>query len=110
DYGKIDVDPVNGKQFWYITEYAHSSGSADVVGVFQIASDFMADVGVIYIDTPTDGALTNAEPVTVTVFNYGEASASGFDVSYQVDGGAVITEPYVGTLASAVSAQHTFAT
>ena len=110
DYGKIDVDPVNGKEFWYITEYNHGGGGADVVGVFQIASDFTNDVGVITIDTPTDGALTNAEPVTVTVFNYGQGPASGFDVSYQVDGGAVITEPYVGTLASAVSAQHTFAT
>ncbi len=110
DYGKIDVDPVNGKEFWYITEYIHGGGGADVVGVFQIASDFTDDVGVITIDTPTDGALTNAEPVTVTVFNYGQGPASGFDVSYQVDGGAVITEPYVGTLASAVSAQHTFAT
>ncbi|MBL0127649.1 MAG: T9SS type A sorting domain-containing protein [Flavobacteriales bacterium] len=110
DYGKIDVDPVNGKEFWYTTEYIHNGGGADVVGVFQIASDFTNDVGVITIDAPTDGALTNAEQVTVTVFNYGQDPASGFDVSYQVDGGTVITEPYVGTLASAVSAQHTFAT
>jgi subtilase family serine protease len=58
---------------------------------------------------PTDGALSNAEPVTVTVFNYGQDPATGFNVSYQVDGGAVVTEPYVGTLASAVSAQFTFA-
>jgi hypothetical protein len=109
DYGKIDVDPVNGKEFWYITEYVHGGGTADVVGVFQIASDFTDDIGVVTIDAPTDGALTNAEQVTVTVFNYGEAPASGFDVSYQVDGGTVITEPYVGTLASATTAQHTFA-
>ena len=110
DYGKIDVDPVNGKEFWYITEYIQNGGGADVVGVFQIASDFTNDVGVVLIDTPTDGALTNAEQVTVTVFNYGLGPASGFDVSYQVDGGVVITEPYVGTLVSAATAQHTFAT
>ena len=110
DYGKIDVDPVNGKEFWYITEYIHNGSGADVVGKFQIASDFNNDVGVVSIDTPTDGALTNAEPVTVTVFNYGLEAATGFDVSYQVDGGAVITEPFVGTLPSAFTAQHTFAT
>lgn len=110
DYSKIDVDPVNGKEFWYITEYIQNGGGADVVGVFQIASNLANDVGVISIDTPTDGALTNAEPVTITVFNYGQDPASGFDVSYQIDGGTVITEPYVGTLASSVSAQHTFAT
>ena len=110
DYGKIDVDPANGKEFWYITEYVHNGSGADVVGVFQIAANFTDDVGVVTIDTPTDGALTNAEQVTVTVFNYGQSSASGFNVSYQIDGGAVITEPFVGTLASSVSAQHTFAT
>lgn len=108
DYSKIDVDPVNGKEFWFTTEYNHNGG-ADVVGVFQIASDFNNDIGVVSIDTPTDGALSNAEPVTVTVFNYGQDPATGFNVSYQVDGGAVVTEPYVGTLASAVSAQFTFA-
>ena len=110
DYSKIDIDPVNDKEFWFITEYIHNGGGANVVGVFQIASDFTDDVGVISIDAPTDGALTNAEPVTVTVFNYGLNPASGFDVAYQVDGGTVITEPYVGTLASSASAQHTFAT
>lgn len=109
DYSKIDIDPVNNKEFWFITEYNHNGG-ADVVGRFQIASNLTDDVGVIAIDTPTDGALTNAEPVTVTVFNYGLNPASGFDVSYQVDGGVVITEPFVGSLASSVSAQHTFAT
>jgi hypothetical protein len=109
DYSKIDIDPVNNKEFWFITEYVHNGSGANVVGAFQIASNFADDVGVVTIDTPTDGALTNAEPVTVTVFNYGQDPASGFDVSYQVDGGTVITEPYVGTLASSVSAQHTFA-
>ncbi|MBK7238825.1 MAG: T9SS type A sorting domain-containing protein [Flavobacteriales bacterium] len=110
DYGKIDVDPVNNKEFWYTTEYIHNGSGADVVGVFQIASNFTDDVGVVTIDTPTDGAFANAEQVTVTVFNYGQSSATGFDISYQMDGGAVVTEPFVGTLASSVSAQHTFAT
>lgn len=108
DYGKIDVDPANDKEFWYITEYINNGG-ADVVGVFQIASNFTDDVGVVSIDTPVDGALTNAEQVTVTVFNYGQDPATGFDVSYQVDGGAVVTEPFVGTLATSTTAQHTFA-
>ncbi|MEO8734473.1 MAG: hypothetical protein ABI373_09085, partial [Flavobacteriales bacterium] len=110
DYSKVDVDPVNGKEFWFITEYYHNGGRANVVGKFQIASDLANDVGVVSIDAPTDGALTNAEPVTVTVFNYGQDTASGFDVSYQVDGGAVVTEAFADTLAPAVSAQHTFAT
>ncbi|MBL0045722.1 MAG: T9SS type A sorting domain-containing protein [Flavobacteriales bacterium] len=110
DYAKIDIDPVNDKAFWFITEYVKNGSGADVVGVFKIASDFNDDIGVVSIDTPVDGALTNAEQVTVTVFNYGLAAASGFDVSYRVDGGAVITEPFVGILDPATAAQYTFST
>ena len=109
DYSKIDIDPTGEKEFWFINEYVNS-GRKGVVGVFQIAPNFNIDSGVVTIDTPVSGTLTAAETVTITVFNYGESAASGFDVTYQVDGGAVITETFSGTIASATSAQYTFAT
>jgi len=110
DYSKIDLDPSNGKKFWFVNELMASGNRANVVGVFQIAPNTADDVGVISIDTPTDGTLSNSETVTVTVFNFGENAASGFNVTYQVDGGGVISEAFVGTLATQTSAQHTFAT
>jgi subtilisin-like proprotein convertase family protein len=109
DYSKIDIDPDGDKKFWFVNEVM-SSGRKNVAGVFQIAPNTTNDVGVVSIDTPVDATLTNAETVTVTVFNFGEDPASGFDVTYQVDGGSVITEAFVGTLASQTSAQHTFST
>lgn len=109
DYSKIDVDPANDKTFWFVNEVMQG-GRKNICGVFQIAPNTSDDVGVVSVDTPTSGALTNAETVTVTVFNFGENDASGFNVTYQVDGGATITEAFVGTLASGTSAQHTFAT
>lgn len=110
DYSKIDVDPSNDKAFWYVTEYIGTSGGrANVAGVFQIAPNFADDIGVISIDTPVDGTLTATEDVTVTIFNFGENDATGFDVTYQIDGGATITEAFTGTLASATSTQYTFA-
>jgi len=109
DYSKIDIDPSDDKKFWFVTELM-SGGRKNIAGVFQIAPNTTNDVGVVSIDTPVDATLTNAETVTVTVFNFGEDPASGFDVNYQVDGGAIITEAFVGTLASGTSAQHTFAT
>ena len=36
--------------------------------------------------------------------------ASNFEVSYQVDGGSVVTETYTGTVASTETVQHTFST
>ena len=109
DYSKIDIDPDGDKKFWFVNELMQS-GRKNIAGVFQLAPNLANDVGVISVDTPVTGALSNAETVTVTVFNFGENDASGFDVTYQVDGGATITEAFAGTLASATSAQHTFTT
>jgi subtilisin-like proprotein convertase family protein len=109
DYSKMDIDPDGDKKFWFVNEVM-SEGRKNVAGVFQIAPNTTNDVGVVSVDTPMDATLTNAETVTVTVFNFGENLASGFDVTYQVDVGATITEAFVGTLASQTSAQHTFST
>ncbi|CAM3296858.1 GEVED domain-containing protein [Aequorivita lipolytica] len=107
DYSKIDLDPANDKQFWFINEYMNN-GRKDVVGVFQIAPNFNNDVGVVSIDAPVTGTLSNSEAVTVTIFNYGQNSASNIPVTFQVDGGAVISETFTGTIASAATAQYTF--
>ena len=66
------------------------------------------DIGVESIDSPTSGSLTDNEQVTVSITNFGENPASGFDVSFQVDEGVPITETYTGTLASEESVQYTF--
>ncbi len=109
DYSKIDIDPDGDKKFWFVNEVM-TNGRKNVAGVFQIAPNTNNDVGIVSVDTPASGGLTNSEIVTVTVFNFGENPASGFDVNYQVDGGTTISEPFVGTLASQTSAQHTFST
>ncbi|PID67685.1 MAG: hypothetical protein CR968_05360 [Flavobacteriia bacterium] len=109
DYSKIDVDPSDDKTFFFINEYFNSQRKG-VVGVFKIAPNFNKDVGVSNISAPQNGALTNAENVTVTIFNYGLDAASNFNVSYQVDGGTTVTEAFTGTIASSESAEFTFST
>lgn len=109
DYSKIDIDPNNDKTFWFINEYINS-GRKGVVGVFQIAPNFNIDSGVVSIDSPVTGTLTATEDITVTIFNYGQLDASNFDVTYQIDGGAVITETFAGTIPASTTAQFTFAT
>jgi subtilisin-like proprotein convertase family protein len=108
DYGKMDVDPSNDKGFWFLNEYVGTSGRANVLGVFQLAPNLPNDTGVTSIDAPVDGNLSNAEQITVTIFNFGENEASDIDVTYQIDGGAVVTETFAGPLASSTSAQYTF--
>ena len=109
DYSKIDVDPANDKKFWFVNEVM-SNGRKNIAGVFQIAANAANDVAVISLDTPVSGILTSTETITVTIRNFGENSATGFDVSYQVNSGTVITETFTGTIASNESVQFTFTT
>ncbi len=108
DYVQISLDPSNDKTFWHIAEYFSSGQRTDVVGVFQIASDFANDVGIININSPADGELTAAETVIVTVFNYGEETQSNIPVSYMIDGTNTVNETVAGPLASGESVQYTF--
>ena len=110
DYVQLSIDPVNDKTFWHIAEYFVNNDRTDVVGVFQIASDFVDDLGVASIDQPNSGELTDSETVTVTVFNFGEETHSDISVSFQVDGGEIVDEIIPGELVSGTSVQHTFAT
>ena len=109
DYSKIDVDPANDKKFWFVNEVM-SNGRKNIAGVFQIAANAVNDVAVISLDTPVTGILTSTETITVTIRNFGENSATGFDVSYQVNSGTVITETFTGTITSNESVQFTFTT
>lgn len=107
DYSKLALDPVDNKSFWFVNEYMNPQRK-DVVGVFKLAPSFINDVGVVAITNPNNGTLTNAEAVTISIFNYGQNAASNFPVSYQIDGGNIITETYTGTIASTSYGIYTF--
>ncbi len=110
DYVQLSLDPVNDKTFWHIAEYFVNNQRTDVVGVFQIASDYDNDVGVNNINQPIDGELSDTEIITITVFNYGEDEQFDIPVNYQVDGGDIVTEILVDTLTSGESTQYSFTT
>ncbi len=66
------------------------------------------DIGVSEIISPSSGNnLSNAEQVTVTITNYGGASQSSFDVSFDFDG-SVVTETVDGPVDGNSSIEHTF--
>ncbi|WP_378179590.1 proprotein convertase P-domain-containing protein [Aquimarina sp. SS2-1] len=109
DYSKIDIDPSNGEKFWFVNEYVNAAGNrANVAGVFQIAPSFTNDVGVISIDIPEEGTFTNMEEITVEIFNFGSAPVSNFDISYQINGGTIVTETFTATIESTKTATYTF--
>lgn len=77
---------------------------------FKIADLFPNDVGVASIYQPNSGpSLTAVEPISVVIKNYGTLAQSGFPVSYQMDGGAVVSETFIGTVGPGLTAIHYFA-
>lgn len=69
-----------------------------------------ADAGVFSITSPTTSCtvLSNAETISVEVYNFGSDSISGFDVSYMIDGGAPVTESIADTIAPGFSYSYSF--
>ncbi len=108
DYSHLTVDPSNNSDFWFVSEYFNNGNRSNMVGVFRLTSAPRADVGVVSIDSPTSGLLTNSEQITVTIKNFGRFDQSNFPVSYRVDGGTTITETYTGTLTQAQTDTFTF--
>ncbi len=81
----------------------------DDVSVYQ---NTVVDAGLTEITAPNNNSgctLTNAEPVTVTVFNYGGSALTDFDVSYSIDGGTPVVEHVTGVnVAPSTSYNYTF--
>jgi hypothetical protein len=70
-----------------------------------------ADLSVEAVPAPLSGCdLGTAETITISIENQGTLPQSGFPVSYRVDGGAVVTETFGGTIAALSTSNYTFAT
>ena len=80
----------------------------DTMDPYPALTVYPYDSGISSIDSPLDGVLTSSEVITVTIINYGENSISNFDVSYQVDGGSIVTENFSGTILTGETAQYSF--
>lgn len=109
DYVHLTVDPADDMSFWHIAEYFNNNQRTDVVGKFVIAADATNDVGVVSLVEPVSGELSSEQAVTVSIFNYGQNEQVDIPVSFQLDGGDVVTEIFAGPLASAETADYTFA-
>jgi hypothetical protein len=72
---------------------------------------FSNDVGVSTITSPISGTgLNSNSTITVTLQNYGASTQTTIPVNYSINGGAVVTENYVGSLASGTNTSFSFTT
>ncbi len=67
------------------------------------------DIGVANITSiAPDCDLSATTPITITIENFGTENAFGFNLNFAVDGGTVITEPFVGGIIPDATATYTF--
>lgn len=76
--------------------------------ISEVCDIEMTDAGVYDFESPVDGELTSAEPITVRVRNYGEDPISNFDVAYTVNGGTAVVETVSETINSLEWTTYTF--
>jgi len=110
DYSKIDIDPSDYTQMYFINEIM-SPNRSNVVGRFQIAPVVTTDAGIVDIVNPVSGDLSALQDITVTVRNFGINSISNVPVSYTINGGTPINEVVAGPIAgSGGTINYTFTT
>ena len=109
-YGRLDISwEGGGSSSTRLRDWLDPNGNGDTdVDPYPALVLLANDIGVVSIDSPVSGTLTANETVTVSITNFGENSASNFDVSYELVGGEVVTETYTGTIVSEETVQHTF--
>ena len=107
DYAQMTIDP-NDTDFWHIGEYFNNNKRICHVGVFRLVPN--NDVGVASIINPISGVLGNNIPIQVGIKNFGVQPQSGFNVSYQIDGGSIVTENYGLSIPGGQTAVMTFST
>lgn len=103
DYAQMTLG-IDNRTFWHTGQYFPSNNFwSSRVASFKFIADKTDDVGVYNFVTPgLAGPYSANETVEVSLFNYGTASQSNFDIELYVDGTLVATETYTGTLASTV--------
>lgn len=113
DYAKMDIDPNNDLDFWFITEL-NSGGRKGVVGKFTFTppgSRNISDIGVIDIVSPREtDPLSTATDIEVQIHNFGTEAVTDPELQYTVDGGTPVVENYSGTIQPGETVTYTFGT
>ncbi len=108
DYVHLTLDPADDNTFWHIAEYFWNNQRTDVVGVFQIGSNLAFDFGVIEVIEPVDGALSDEQQITVSIFNYGLEAVDSIPVGFYLPGFDPVIEMYMDTVPPGEMVEFTF--
>jgi hypothetical protein len=90
-------------------ELASDSDPSNDTARADIRNTIIIDAAVLTLVTPTEGILTDAEVIKVTVRNNGTFSTTNLPIFYQINGGTVVSD-VVPTIAAKSAIDFSFAT
>ncbi len=110
DYSNLSVDPVDGRTFWFTGEYQPQNAEWGTrVASFQLRRDTF-DTRPKVLESPVNSpTLTNAEKVTVQIFNEGLVAAKNVKITMKYQGNFVVKETIAGDIPVGQGISHTFA-
>ncbi|NUO02156.1 MAG: T9SS type A sorting domain-containing protein [Saprospiraceae bacterium] len=95
-------------RFVFSTDFSVVNKGMAVDNIF-ISAPLANDLGAVTANHTATAICGDAQDqVSITVNNFGTATQSGFDVSYQVNGGPVVTETVAASLAANQQLTYTF--
>ncbi|MCB9284653.1 MAG: T9SS type A sorting domain-containing protein [Lewinellaceae bacterium] len=108
DYAQMSVDPTNDRTFWYTGEYRKSSNWGTKIVAFELLRD-TNDIAPISLILPQDSPdLTDSEPVTIEIKNFGVDTQFVFTVGYIFENEAPVYEEVTYTLPPDSTYIHAF--
>ena len=110
DYAHLTMDPDNFT-FWYTSQYYQQTNVwTSRIASFRLSDEFNDDVGVVAINAPNDGILTNAENVEVSIRNFGTSAQTNVPLELFLDNVLAAEETFTGTINPGEIATYTFIT
>ena len=108
-YGRFGVSwNGNGSSTNRLSDWLDPNGTGPTyIESYPAFETFAIDGGISSIDSPETGSLSDNENITITLRNFGENDISNFDISFQVNGGNIVTETFSGVISSSQNIQYT---
>ena len=108
DYGRMDRSWTGaGTPSTRLSDWLDPTGTGQTyIDPFPAISN--DDLGILSIDEPESGNLSDSESIIITIINNGNNTASNFELSYQINDGEIVSETYSASLNSGTSTQYSF--
>lgn len=109
DYSHMTMDPDNFT-FWYTGDYFSSNNFwRSRIASFRLFGPVDNDTGVVSVNSPGNGVLSNTENVEVSIRNFSADPLSNIPLELRIDGNLVATETFAGSIAPNEIATYQFA-